>query len=66
MAAKGSETEVSDAIGDCLREDKVPFPERVKKLIDRKANRPVPAMQIEPLMPSLHRYDALLSDMVRA
>jgi hypothetical protein len=66
LAADGSETEVSEAIGAALREDRVPLPERIEKAIARRAKRTVvPAQRMEPLRPDLKRYDGLLSSRVR-
>lgn len=67
LAAEGSETAVSEAIGVCLRTETVPLPERIEKALTRAARRALPAARrISPLQPSLQRYDALLAALVRS
>lgn len=62
LAAAGRETAVSEAIGACLRQGQVPLPETVERLLTRRGKRSMPAAQrMEPLRPTLHRYDALLA-----
>jgi len=67
LAATGSETAVSEAIGACLRSGHVPLPDRLEKALQRARARSVPAAQrMEPLTPSLKRYDTLLAGTVRS
>jgi len=65
LAAEGSEAEVSEAIGVCLREEKPPLPDRVERVLARRlrsAMRPVHLM--EPFEPDLTRYDELIGQAV--
>jgi hypothetical protein len=57
LAADGSETAVSEAIGACLRENIVPLPERIEKRLARKAQRARSILErVKPLEPSLREY----------
>jgi hypothetical protein len=57
LAAQGSETAVSEAIGACLRDNVVPLPERIEKRLARKAQRARSILEIiKPLQPSLREY----------
>jgi hypothetical protein len=65
LAAEGSEAEVSEAIGVCLREEKPPLPDRVARVLHARVRSALRPMHLlEPFEPDLTRYDELIGQAV--
>jgi hypothetical protein len=61
LAAEGSEAEVSEAIGECLRQEKPPLLQRIERVLARRARNATRRVQsMEPFVPNLAQYDELL------